>query len=62
MGFFMKKEKPRYEKPMLETLSAVGQGQTTPACVLGSFVDGSCSPQGAFATNTCSTGSMPGSA
>jgi hypothetical protein len=57
----MKKDKPRYEKPMLETLDDVGQGQT-PACVTGSFVDGSCSPQGAFATHSCNTGSMPGSA
>jgi hypothetical protein len=54
----LKKKKPPYEKPILEPLLVVGQGQT-PACIAGSFVDGTCSPNGAFATTGCSNGSSP---
>jgi len=55
----LKKKPPRYEKPVLEFLRVVGQGQLSPACINGSAVDGSCSPNGAFAGTTCDTGSSP---
>ena len=52
----MKKKDPPYEKPVLEPLLIVGQG-IVPACIDGSAVDGSCSPNGAFPSISCQQGS-----
>ncbi len=56
---FLKKKKPPYEKPVLEPLLIVGEGQS-PTCADGSAVfGGSCSPAGGFATVCGTTGSSP---
>ena len=53
---FLTKKNPAYEKPVLEPLLIVAEG-IVPACINGSFVDGSCRSTGAAATISCDTGS-----